>query len=224
MLPAPSDPAEIQDRLWEGAEGELAFDVGANMGQSVGRMLDAGFTRVIAFEPCAESYAVAAQAWDGNPAVDLRREAVSDREGVLTLAERAAPIQTGQLVAVAMPYHGEHMEDAPGMANWGPETGRRDIACTTLDAVAARSGMPDFVKVDTEGHEGQVLSGAGAVLAAGKTAWLIEFHNRELYGQCRDLLEGAGYSAETVRHPHYPEGSWMYYHHGWLRAFPEVHG
>lgn len=218
---APEDPIEIELIQWEGAEGEVAWDVGSNMGQSVGRMLARGFTEIMAFEPAAESYAVLVRDFGANPAVKTFNVAVSDHEGSLVLAERQAPLLTGQLTALDMPYRGEGAGQ-PGMANWGPDIGTRTIRCDTLDNIAAQYGVPDFIKVDTEGHEGQVLDGADTVLADGSARWLIEFHTGPLHDKCIALLEASGYEPVTLRHPHYPEGTHMWTEHGWIKA-PPVH-
>lgn len=215
---APEDPLEIEQVLWRDAAGRLAFDVGANMGQSVGRLLSRGFTEVWAFEPAVESFEILQRDYGGDSSVHCWNEALSDHDGTLTTAVRQAPILTGQLVAAEMPYHGEG--SGPALAAWGPETGRRDVPCTTLDAVADESGVPDFVKIDTEGHELQVLRGGPRLLKAG-TRLLIEFHTDVLHDSCAELLEQSGYDVETVRHPHYPPDSYMWSRHGWLKASKE---
>lgn len=213
---APEDPLEVEERLWEDATGYLAFDVGSNMGQSVGRMLERGFSKIVAFEPADESYEILERDYGGDPKVSCQHLAVADHAGEISLAVRAAPICTGQLTATGMPYRGEGAGQ-PGMANWGPDVGERHIPCQPLDTFMDTWGTPDFVKIDTEGGELKVLQGATRLLAKGPRL-LIEFHTGPLHDACVDLLEDAGYDVETVRHPHYPEGTHMYTEHGWLRA------
>lgn len=222
LLGAPRDPAQIENYLWLGARGDLAFDVGANMGQSVEKMVQ-WFGHVVAWEPATESFETLELGWRDDPKVTLVQSAVADHEGELELAIRSAPIQTGQLTAVDMPYLGEH-RDEPNTAHWGHDVGHRAVPCQTLDSAAGMFGMPDFVKVDTEGGEGGVLRGAETLLASGRPRWLIEFHTRDLYTECVSLLEGAGYEVETVRHPHYQARSYMWFGHGWLRAAVPMEG
>lgn len=214
---APRDPAEVEERLWEDAKGAVGFDVGSNMGQSVGRMVGQ-FNLVIAYEPADESFQVLNQEWGQAPNVRCVQMALTDHTGELTTAVRLAPIQTGQLTAIDMPYRGEH-SDAPGMANWGIEYARREVPCSTLDDQVEQLALkPDFIKIDTEGHEYQVLLGAQNTLREDKPRLLVEFHTADLHDKCVSLLESLGYVVETVRHPHYPPGTYMYDQHGWLRA------
>lgn len=198
----------------------MGWDVGANMGQSVARMLAAGFSTVIAFEPADESYQVLSDAYRSDARVKTFQLAISDHTGMLELAVRAAPIMTGQLTAVDMPYRGEHAGEQ-GVANWGGETGTRELECKTLDQLCLALGMPQFVKVDTEGHEAQVLRGAKFLISVVRPRWMIEFHREDLHDECVSLLEAGGYAVETVRHPHYPPDSYMWHNHGWLRAAVE---
>lgn len=215
---APTDPVEVEPRLWGDAAGRLAFDVGANLGQSVAHLLCRGFTAVVALEPAAESFESLQREYGADRRVDCRNVAASDAAGTLKTEVRKHPIESGQLVALQMPYEGEGTPDV--QLPWGPRLGWRDVPCVTLDDVAAGTGQPDFVKVDTEGHELLVMRGASGVLAAG-TRWMIEFHSDELHAGCVQLLEAAGYQVETVRHPHYPPGSYMWSRHGWIKASRE---
>ncbi len=123
--------------------GHLAFNVGANIGQAA-HVLAPNFGEVIALEPCQESFDILLV--ETAPNVVCLPIAASDHVGVVTLTEMAYAISTGQLTT------GE------GLA-WGAPVGERDIECTTIDALIGHYGAPDFVNLDTEGHEVMVLQG-----------------------------------------------------------------
>lgn len=51
------------------------------------------------------------------------------------------------------------------------------VPCLRLDTLFARDGaIPDLVKIDIEGYEFEALKGAAALIARGRTRFLIEFH------------------------------------------------
>jgi FkbM family methyltransferase len=214
ISPAPPDPPEINPALWRGWGGEVGWDVGANCGQSVPH-IRALFNRMLCFEPAEESFEVLAKVYSNVDDIGIRNIAVSDHDGWLDLAIRTDSINTGQLVTVGMP--GER----PGCATgWGELHGTRRVPCRTVDSLAREYGRPDFIKIDTEGHEYAVLRGAPSTLKRG-VGLLIEFHAPELLMACQNLLvEACRYEVEIVRHPHYPENSDMWHTHGWIRATP----
>ena len=76
---------EAEDWMWDGVSGNLAFDVGANVGQLVERMLPL-FGRVVALEPAFESFAQLAARWGSEPRADCLNVAAGERAGVITLA------------------------------------------------------------------------------------------------------------------------------------------
>ena len=81
VRPASDDPREIMDYLWSGWKGgNLAFEVGANCGQSLPRLTQM-FGRVIGFEPHQPSWSIASM----TPGSDVRLMAVSDHDGEVTL-------------------------------------------------------------------------------------------------------------------------------------------
>ena len=206
---APADPTMIAPVLWHGWDGDLAFDVGGNIGQSIPVILER-FTRVVTLEPAAESWEVLRGLHDDR--VTCLNVAASDHDGDVLLWEQAANLKQGQLISPE--HHGFF-----GLP--GPKTPRL-VPCQTLDSLAAEYGMPDLVKIDTEGHELKILHGAVDVLAKGTTGWLIEFHSRDLAGGCALLLAVAGYRPQVVRHPNYPAGSSDSLDHGWIRAKAEL--
>jgi len=212
VRPAATDPPQVQHRLWHDVRGVRAFDVGTNCGQSLPELLRR-FDVVVGFEPCRDSFELASA---GFAPTEILNIAVSDHDGTVVLAEiEGEQADTGQLVSPGT--HG--MEWDPG--DWDSSRVRKvTVECRTLDTLAGEYSLPDFVKVDTEGHELDVLRGAPGVLRRQMTAWLIEFHNPELHKLCKDILESAGHEVETIRHPHYPPGSHMWYQHGWIKARP----
>ena len=68
--------------------------------------------------------------------------------------------------------------------------GTERVPVRRLDALAAELGLrgPSVLKIDVEGEEASVLRGAGAFLGADQ-AVLLSTHSRELYEECRSILE-----------------------------------
>lgn len=217
--PLPSDPAEVENSLWDGFRGELAFDIGAHIGESLWH-LTGKFRQVIALEPAHESFDLMKKQWDGTPGVTLLLQAASDHKGTLKTSMREVQMQGGQLVARDMPWKRYIAGVTPSTESlpWGREIGTREVPCQTLDGLAAIYGTPDFVKIDTEGHEAEIMRGATTILREHKTSWLIEFHLDKWLHECCEILETHGYEPEIVRHPHYEPGSALYNNHGWIKA------
>jgi FkbM family methyltransferase len=219
VLAHASDPPEIEGQLWDGVGGGTGWDVGANVGNATALMTDR-FRQVIAFEPCDASYRQLALAWGDHPGVTHRCVALADTDGTLEVSERAGPLRSGQVVMVRdMPEQTQGLPASQALP-WGPELRRRHVPCQKADTLASIYGVPDFIKVDTEGHEARILHGAAGILGEGKTSWLIEFHFLDTFTACSELLSSAGYRCRVIRHPHYPLGSRMWYGHGWLKATP----
>lgn len=208
MRPAPSDPPEIEDILWENVGGAVAWYVGANTGQSLPQ-LRARFTNIIAFEPAEECWPYLEPEFD----VRLVKVAVSDNVGVVALAAPPSKISTGQLVTpgtVGMEWDAEE-----------PGTEYRQVPCATMDALAAKLPPPSFVLVDVEGHEGKVLDGARDVISKYRPGWLLEFHSPAMHTYCEKTFLNVGYDVFSIRHPHYAKDSHMWHQHGWLKAYPK---
>lgn len=209
-----TDPAEVRDALWAGFKPvSVGFDVGANCGQSVPDLLRF-CSKVVSLEPSGDSYAELVRRYTKEPRVTCRRFAVSDHDGKVELAcLPGRPAETGQLVTPGL----KGMEWDPG--DWDdPSITRDSFTAKTMDWLAGQFGMPGFVKVDTEGHEEQVLRGATRVLGARRTDWLIEFHSPGGHGVCLEILTLAGCRTETIRHPHYTPGGHFWRQHGWIKA------
>lgn len=194
-----TDPAVIFDD-YQRYKGVLAFDIGANIGQ-IAQIIAPNFERVVSVEPCAESFQILSDETPDN--VTCLDCAISDHSGTVTLKEAQQSIKSGQLVT----REGLH---------WGPIIGEREIECRTLDSLADEFGMPDFVKVDTEGHELPILVGAQKVLQHAPR-WLIEVHHQEAGDRITEMLSDYEYRIETIGHSARP-GS-VLNNHWWIRAW-----
>ena len=184
------------------AKGNCVFDVGANIGQAAA-VFARSFKHVYSFEPCKESVTILMVETPMN--VVVIPKAVTDHLGTVTLTETENAIATGQLTT------------GTGLG-WGPVVGERQVDAITLDHACTQfKTEPDLVKVDTEGHEVQVLKGSKALIRRGHAVWLIEVHARENEDELRDLLDG--YRIERIDHD-YLVGSEQGRDHFYLRAVP----
>lgn len=68
---------------------------------------------------------------------------------------------------------------------------------TTLDEVSRAHYLPDFIKMDVEGAEADVLRGGAQTLAA-RPSMIIEVHGPEVERECLALLRPHGYSVSVV--------------------------
>jgi FkbM family methyltransferase len=205
---ANTDPVEVEGLLWNGWPGRIALDVGARMGESIEDIVRCGFTNITCFEPSPQAFPIL-EPFAERLGVKPRQLAISDHDGQVLLASVPGAMSKGELVS---PIDGmEWSVDDWSKADYVV------VPCLTLNTWCGVEGFPDFVKVDTEGHELKVLQGAQELIWHG-CGWLIEFHtplNRE---RCSGLLQTAGYEVETIRHPHYAPESPMWHQHGWIRA------
>lgn len=133
----------------------LCFDIGANIGEKSEALINLDH-RVISFEPnddlIGELYArcSASNSWE------------------------LCPVALGSIPKISSLYIRNYFRQASLIEEWG--TGeivkKKNIPVFTLDLVIEYFGKPDFVKIDVEGFEFEVLSG----LSESIDLMAIEFH------------------------------------------------
>jgi FkbM family methyltransferase len=140
--------------------GDLAFDLGAHVGDRVASLRRLG-ARVVAVEPQPALARTLRLLYGRDPKVIIEQAAVGADEGEtelhLNLANPTVSTASTAFIAAA--------DGAPG---WQGQRWQRTIHVrrTTLDALIARHGLPRFCKIDVEGLEDQVLAGLSQAVPA----------------------------------------------------------
>src|SRR5690606_31886866 len=142
------------------APGDLAFDVGAHVGDRTASFRRLG-ARVVAVEPQPLCLGALRPLYGGDPQVALVEAACGAAPGTVRLHVNSAnpTVSTASAGFVAA---------AGGAAGWEGQVWEAaiDVPATTLDALVAAHGRPAFTKIDVEGYEDEVLAGLSRPLPA----------------------------------------------------------
>ncbi len=140
--------------------GDLAFDVGAHVGDRVRTWRQLG-ARVVAVEPQPVMAALLQRLYGRDDGVVLEPVAVGARPGRATLHVSS---RTPTVTTLSEAWTRQVQADARfRRIDWDEAV---DVPVTTLDALIARHGVPRFCKVDVEGFELPVLEGLSRPLEA----------------------------------------------------------
>jgi FkbM family methyltransferase len=166
------------------APGDLAFDLGAHVGDRISCFRRLG-ARVVAIEPQPGPAWVCQLLHGRDRNVTLLRVAVGATSGSLTLRvnTRNPTVTTGS---------DDFRRAADGAAGWEGQSWDRELVVpmVTLDDLIRDHGLPRFVKIDVEGFEEQVLIG----LSQPAPTLSFEFTTiqREVALACLDRLAALG--------------------------------
>jgi len=179
----------IRARHWKIRPGDVVLDVGAAFGSYALPAAALGAAKVIAWSPdwngdVLEASIAANPGWDR--IIERRKVALWSRPGWLVIPRDAS---------------------APAFYDRGCAVPDGAVPATTLDADVADDGLErvDWMKLDVEGAEVEVLRGAAATIARFRPRILVEHHqfkDETLEAQVLGLLVTMGYRLEEVVKQH----------------------
>jgi FkbM family methyltransferase len=140
--------------------GDLAFDVGAHVGDRVASFRRLG-ANVVAVEPQPSLVRVLRLLYGRDRSVVIEPVAVGRTEGAveLRLNDRNPTVATASQ---------DFINAAKGAPGWKDQRWTRSmtVPLTTLDRLVERHGRPAFIKIDVEGFEAEALRGLSSAVPA----------------------------------------------------------
>lgn len=153
----------------------LVFDIGANVGHYA-LIFESLGARVLAVEPQAALAAQLHRRFTHHPRVQIIQTALGPHHSTAVLHKAPGLTEIASLradIGARSRFAAEH-----------PFSEVETVPVTTLDALVAAHGIPDFCKIDVEGFELAVLSG----LTQPLPLLSLEF-NREFWLETKQCLE-----------------------------------
>jgi FkbM family methyltransferase len=172
---------------------DTVLDIGANIGQYGSALRAGGFTgRIISCEPLPDAFAHLARRSGSDERWTALNTAAGDAPGTLEINVSANSYSSSLL-----PMTAAHLDAAPGSQFIGTE---KAMVTTVADIVAEQRVDParTLLKVDTQGYEGPVLDGAGAVLdrlaaVQLELSFVPLYDGQQLYDELVGRLGAAGF-------------------------------
>jgi FkbM family methyltransferase len=168
--------------------GDVCFDVGSHRGFLAGVMAVAGAGEVHCFEPAGANIVRLDELTTLNHSLPLHVHPMAlgaidgDVEFAIMAESSMGKLTTSRFQADAVPV------------------AITRVAAARLDTLVETRlvPVPDVIKIDVEGAELDVLSGARSVLRSAHPRLFIETHSFELARSCNELLRSLGYQVVVL--------------------------
>jgi FkbM family methyltransferase len=173
--------------LYEDKSIRVIFDAGANCGFfALKKAVELPALRVFCFEPHPKTF----QRLEQNITVNELEQQITAVHAAVGASSGECAINISEESSMSI----VSSSSVQFLAAPKPVT----VPMVSLDAFAeAHSVWPDFLKIDVEGFEVEVLKGATRCLKGARWV-LLEYHSAKLKSQCADLLNESGFSAQVL--------------------------
>lgn len=174
--------------------GDTVFDVGAHFGYfSLLFAAAAGSTgRVFSFEPTPSTYTMLAGNVGPDPRIAAVNAAAGAAAGRLSIADYGLKFSAWNTLSEA---------GRLGTSGGAVEPKRVEVEVVTLDGFAQSSGaVPQFIKIDAENFETEVLQGGAGLLSSARPTLLLESGSARAAELAASLARD-GYRAFSTERP-----------------------
>jgi FkbM family methyltransferase len=161
--------------------GQIVFDIGAHAGflTMLASVLIGESGRVFAFEPLPRNISYLKEHLKLNNLTNVQviEAAVSKSSGTRFFTQNITGYQGGI-----------------------SQKGNLKVKVVSLDELILNKEIPvpDYIKIDVEGHEKSVLMGAKSTLENYHPTIFLSIHGRSVYQQCHNLLTSLNYKIEIL--------------------------
>lgn len=169
-----------------GSKKAFIFDVGAHVGKKADYYLDCGASKILLIECQPNLIKLLRKKYDKYKNITIIDRALSDKKLVLPLyiCEEATTIST-------MSPHWKN-----GRFKNYKWRSKVDVKTTTLDSLIGQFGIPDYCKIDVEGHESRVIKGLSKPIPLISFEFTKEFLIEAI--ECLTDLQKIGYSKFNI--------------------------
>jgi len=148
----------------------FVVDVGANEGDFTKAVLDStDKCKIFAFEPNPPTFDRLSRRFSGESRLKIVNQGLADAEQTLTLYDQSGKGGTGRATMLSGVFDHIYNQQSVGVP----------VTTTTLDAFAEIMGIDqiDYLKIDAEGFEDKILSGAHRLISENRIGTIqLEFN------------------------------------------------
>jgi FkbM family methyltransferase len=145
--------------------GDIVWDIGANMGIYTQVFLNGVSPqgKVVAFEPAPSCYLELQKKYKDNPLVELKNIAVGAKNDTLSMNIEENPLASTHKII--------------DQSNFISSDNLVEVQVRSLDSIIESELMPNIIKIDVEGYEGQIIDGMNNLLTQKQLRCIgIEVH------------------------------------------------
>lgn len=163
----------------------LAFDIGSNEGITIQELLNYGY-KVVSFEPNPNLFSRLLKEFKGNPDVILENLALDNIDGnkIFNICSAPSLSTFSEKWMTNSRFSEEQYWDV-----------KIPVNTISLDSAINKYGIPDYIKIDVEGYELEVLKGLSRLLDNTIICFEWVEEDVEQIDKCINHLKSLGYTA-----------------------------
>jgi FkbM family methyltransferase len=167
----------------------LCFDIGANHGEHTAAFLSLGARRVVAVEPQPDVATFIVEAFPAeisSGTLVVRTEACGSEKGVAKLFPAQDPGRSMSTLSTLF------VEISRAGGRGWDQAAAFEVSVVTLDSLIDGLGLPDYVKIDVEGFDLEVLRGLSRPVGLLSFEFNTQPHLLEIAEHCVKQIERLG--------------------------------